>query len=191
MVDIALKCSCGNVRGTATHITPNVGTHLVCCCDDCQAFARFLGREDEILDEYGGTEIFQLPPSQVSFSDGAEQLRCMRLTRKGVYRWYTECCKTPVGNTGPARIPFLGLIRNIMDDDTPDTHLGPIRGYLQVKHARHPPPFKNAHPGFPLSVTLRAIFKMLLWKVAGKGKPSAFFDADGKAVSKPHILESG
>jgi hypothetical protein len=42
----------------------------VCYCADCQAFARFLKRENEILDERGGTSIIQTIPANVTFAEG-------------------------------------------------------------------------------------------------------------------------
>ncbi|MBB3063117.1 DUF6151 family protein [Microbulbifer rhizosphaerae] len=137
MVNIKLKCSCSAVEGKVVGISPNTGTRLVCYCDDCQAFARYLGREKEIADQNGGTDIFQLPPSRIEISKGKEQLRCMRLTPKGMNRWYTDCCKTPIGNTVSGGMPFVGMIHNFMDNaKSRDTDLGPVLGHVQTKFAK-------------------------------------------------------
>ena len=66
MVDIPMRCRCGYMRGVASAVSPSAGFRFVCYCKDCQACARFLKRPD-ILDAGGGTDIFQLPPSQVTF----------------------------------------------------------------------------------------------------------------------------
>jgi len=191
MAEISLKCSCGKVRGLASNITANSGTRIVCYCDDYQAFARYLGREDDVLDEYGGTDIFQITPSQVKLTEGAEQLRCMRLSDKGMYRWYTACCKTPIGNTMSAKVPFVGMIHNFMHDDgTLDEKLGPVRGYTLVKFAKETLPIERKQTGFPWRIILRFIYKLLIWKLTGKGKPTPFFDSSGNPVSKPHILST-
>jgi len=65
------------VRGVARAVSPSAGFRFVCYCKDCQAFARFLERPD-ILDAGGGTDIFQLPPGQVTFTAGLDALRCVR-----------------------------------------------------------------------------------------------------------------
>lgn len=71
----------------------------MCCCMDCQKFAVFLQQEDQILDQYGGTDIFQIPILHVKITEGNEHIACVRLNQKGIYRWYTGCCNTPIGNT--------------------------------------------------------------------------------------------
>jgi len=58
-MDVKLGCSCGSVEGLATNISESSGNRVVCCCDDCQKFADFLQHDQSIVDEFGGTEIFQ------------------------------------------------------------------------------------------------------------------------------------
>src|SRR5215467_13480397 len=96
--DISLRCRCGRVRGIASDVSPSSGFRFVCYCNDCQAFARFLERPD-MLDPAGGTDIFQMPPGCVKLTVGTDAVRCLRLSDKGVLRWYTDCCRTPIGNT--------------------------------------------------------------------------------------------
>ena len=88
---VDLRCQCGAVRGLANTVAPDTGMHVVCMCDDCQAFAHFLERDD-VLDASGGTAIFQLRPAQLEITAGREHLRCMRLSEKGLLRWYAGCC---------------------------------------------------------------------------------------------------
>ena len=97
--EVPLKCSCGSVQGVARDVSPKTGNRLVCMCDDCQAYAHHLGRAEHILDRNGGTEVFQLTPSQLTLTEGREHLRCLRLKEKGLMRWYAGCCNTPVANT--------------------------------------------------------------------------------------------
>jgi len=52
-----LRCQCGLVQGK---VDVRHSVRAVCYCKDCQASARFLGREAEILDRFGGTEIIRL-----------------------------------------------------------------------------------------------------------------------------------
>jgi len=131
-VDIPLRCSCGRVRGLAKDVSAERGNRLVCMCNDCQAYAHWLGQADTLLDEYGGTDVYPLTPSQMTFTAGADQIRCLRLTPRGLLRWHTECCKTPVGNTlASARVPFVGVPLLCMDhlgDGWPrESILGPVR----------------------------------------------------------------
>jgi len=74
-----------------------IQNRCVCYCRDCQAFAHFLGKVDAILDERGGSEIIQVLPRNLTFTQGIELLACMRLTEKGLLRWYAACCNTPIG----------------------------------------------------------------------------------------------
>ncbi|MEO6598333.1 MAG: DUF6151 family protein, partial [Polyangiaceae bacterium] len=62
--DIPLRCDCGKLAGVALGVAPSSGCRVVCYCNDCQAFARFLARPG-ITDEWGGTDIFQIAPSRV------------------------------------------------------------------------------------------------------------------------------
>lgn len=190
MSTINLKCRCGAVQGTATDITPSTGTRVVCCCADCQAFASHLGRGSDTLDEFGGTEIFQMSQSQLQIQQGKENLQSMRLTEKGMLRWYTSCCNTPVGNTMNAKMPFVGVIHSLMDLPDRDSTFGPVRAYVQTQHALGSPNYPTHSKKFPLGITLRIIRKMLLWRLRGQHKPTVFFTDSGQPVSKPIILQS-
>src|SRR3984957_2050797 len=106
---IELRCRCGEVRGTATDLSPRTVNRVVCYCDDCQAFAHQLGRAD-LLDPHGGSDIVQVAPASLSFQRGDDRIVGLRLAPKGLRRWYSSCCKTPLGNTlGPA-VPFVGIV---------------------------------------------------------------------------------
>jgi uncharacterized protein DUF6151 len=85
--------------------SPSSGFRFGCYRKDCQAFARFLGRPD-VLDQAGGTDIFQMPPGRVELTAGADALRCVNLGSRGVFRWYSDCCRTPVANTAGPRLDW-------------------------------------------------------------------------------------
>src|SRR5512146_1569363 len=121
-----LACRCGMVRGFASTEPPY--NHVVCYCRDCQAFAHFLGRADEILDEHGGSEIVQMRTRNLTLSQGADRLACVRLTPNGPLRWYTSCCNTPIGNTAlKPRISFVGLVAACLEKDPPVARsFGPV-----------------------------------------------------------------
>ncbi|MBL4786468.1 MAG: hypothetical protein JKY49_13700 [Cohaesibacteraceae bacterium] len=188
MKDVNLKCNCGKVEGIASGISPSDGTRVVCHCCDCQAFAHYLGKAEQILDQHGGTDIFQITPSQIKITKGVEHLGSMRLTKKGLLRWHTKCCNTPVGNTLSAAMPFVGVIHNFMDDEGKrDDNLGPVRQYVMGKYAINLPAERTIADKFPLSQVLQIMARLLLAKITGKGKPNPFFGNDGRPVSKPVI----
>lgn len=188
MMDVKLKCNCGNVQGIAHNIGANTGNRIVCYCNDCQAFAHFLEGEHTILDQDGGTDIYQTTHAQVEITEGTEHIRCMRLSAKGMFRWYAGCCKTPIGNTLSAGAPFIGMIHNFMDNkDSRDTSLGPIRGYFYTKHAKPSLSEERKKLGIPLTVMLNILVKLLMWKLKGMNKPSPVFDHNGLPISEPNI----
>ena len=96
---VPLACSCGAVRGVLRNANARNGSRLVCMCDDCQTYAHHLGRAGDILDAHGGTEVYQTYPARLGFTQGSEPVRCLRLSPKGLMRWHTGCCRTPIGNT--------------------------------------------------------------------------------------------
>src|SRR3984957_228070 len=100
----------------AREVSPSTGFRFICYCKDCQAFARFLERAD-VLDAAGGTDIFQMPPGRVTLAAGTDAVRCLRLRDTGVFRWYADCCRTPIANTAGPGFPVVGVIHSFMDQD--------------------------------------------------------------------------
>lgn len=193
-MDIELRCSCGALRGIATGLSTATGNRAVCYCDDCQAFAHFLGRADEILDAHGGTDVFQTSSANLRFTGGAERLACVRLTSLGPLRWYASCCGTPVGNTLAIRLaPFLGLMRFALRDDgthTLEEALGPVRWRVEGRYARGAPAGEAVHDRVPVRMILRVARLLLMARLKGDHKRSPFFDArTGKPVAVPQLLD--
>lgn len=93
--DVTFSCTCGRVHGTVHDVAPNRGNHVKCYCRSCQTSARVLHCE-ESLDGMGGTSIYQTIPSKVSFDGGLDHLACLRLSPKGLLRWYASCCDAPL-----------------------------------------------------------------------------------------------
>ncbi len=183
------------------------GTRVVCYCGDCQAFARFLERTD-VLDAAGGTDIYQMAQGRVEITEGASLLRVMRLSPKGLLRWYTECCRTPVGNTVHARLPFVGLILTFMDtaamerggpgeadlaagERARDAVLGPPRARIHGADAIGGCP-AGVHPRVSPTLIARLFPLLATWWLTGKGTPSPFFDtrpgANGAPRAEPRVL---
>lgn len=188
--DIPLRCACATIRGTALAAAPSTGNHVVCYCNDCQAFARFLGRPD-ITDEQGGTDIFQMAPGRVRITAGMDALACVRLSEKGLHRWYCRDCRTPIGNTVSARVPFVGLIHTFMDHSGegrgPAELLGEpiLHGFKKYATGRIPP-----HPNdiSMLRFFARSTRLMATWLLTGVASPSPFFAKNGVARSTPQVL---
>jgi hypothetical protein len=191
VTDLPLRCACGKLQGLALNVAQSVGRRVVCCCDDCQAFARFLGRDD-ITDEWGGTDIVPMPPARVRITQGTENLTCMRLSEKGLFRWYCAQCKTPIGNTVNARVPFVGLFCNFIDlasdGRTRDEVLGRPAGYAMTKFATGKLP-QNVQEYSRLRSFSRAMLLVGKWWITQAGSPSPFFDERTGAPSvEPRIL---
>lgn len=181
----SLKCRCGKVTGQMQAKAAKMGTRIICYCEDCQAFLKFLGTDDKYLDEYNGTDIFQVPVSHLEITVGEEHIRCLRLTEKGMFRWYTNCCKTPIGNTFSAKWPFIGLIHSFMSaQDKRDTILGPVYAHVNRKALTKSLPSERDQTGSLIIVLL----KILGWKLKGLGKPNPFFDDKGNPITKPKII---
>jgi hypothetical protein len=185
-----LCCRCGHVRGVAKEIAPYAGFRFICYCQDCRAFARFLDRPD-VLDTAGGTDILHLPTGRVELTAGADAVRCLRFSSK-VFRWYTDCCRTPVGNTAGPRFPIVGLIHSFMDHSpdgrSRDEVLGAALCRIFERSAVGPlPPNAPAPPSFGL-LALRGS-KLLGWWLPGLGRPNPFFDDQTNApLSVPRVF---
>lgn len=191
MTQISLKCKCGAVEGSIENVSPDVGNHIVCYCNDCQAFANHLPASEEILDEWGGTRIYQTAPWNIRIDKGIENLQCLRLTPKGLNRWYTECCKTPVGNNISAKLPFMGVIHSFFDqDEQAESKLGPVRGYHKLESAKDGVPASIMDTGMPLRTTVAVFWRLLKWKLTGRNRPNLFFTESGQCISRPKILKN-
>jgi hypothetical protein len=184
---VEVRCRCGEVRGIVTDPSPRTVNRVICYCDDCQAFAHQLGRAD-LLNDRGGSDIVQVAPSAVSFTKGQDRIAGLRLTPKGLYRWHTTCCNTPVGNTlGPA-VPFVGIPVQSFDAPRPDDVFGPPMGAILGKYAVGEPP--TGSTGFNLALMLRAIGRVIGWRIGGKTWPHPFFARETRAPAYPLTVVS-
>ncbi|MCY7296764.1 DUF6151 family protein [Alteromonas sp. a30] len=187
MSEVLLQCQCKKVEGRILNVSPKDGTRVSCYCKDCQAFAQALHKQDSVLDEFGGTDIYQASPARVKIEKGQEHVSCLRLTEQGLYRWYAGCCNTPIANTLSPDKPFVGLIHSFIADTDKEAKLGQpqARANLRGATARIPDSMK-----LPLSerrYVWRILSRILWWKLSGQGKPNPFFK-DDKPVVAPKIL---
>jgi len=185
-----LQCSCGTLKGYVSH--PKRVNRVVCYCKDCQAFAHFLGRADEILDAKGGTDVIQTVPANVTFTEGQQVLACMRLSPKGLLRWYARCCNTPIGNTlADFRISFIGLIHTCLEN--PDKSLGesfgPVRMWSFTKSAKEPT--KSRRAAMTAGI-LRFLAMLIRARISGDYKRTPLFLPHiGVPVVTPKVLSQG
>jgi hypothetical protein len=185
-----LQCRCGTIKGLVAD--PRNVNRAVCYCRDCQAFAHFLGNVDAILDERGGSQIIQILPKNLTFTQGIEALACMRLTEKGLLRWYAGCCNTPIGNTlATPKFSFIGLVHNCLESPgaSLDESFGPIRAWVNTKGAKGEP--KPALKG--QGATVGWFFKAVLRaRLNGDYKKTPLFHPDtAKPVVTPRVLSAG
>lgn len=179
---VEVRCRCGEVRGIVTDQSPRTVNRVVCYCDDCQAYAHQLGRAD-LLNAKGGSDIVQFAPNTLRFTRGQGRIVGLRLTPKGLYRWYATCCNTPVGNTlGPA-VPFVGIPVQSFDTARPDEAFGEPKCEIFGKFAVGEPP--PGSTGMNLSIMLRAVGKVIGWRLGGKTWPHPFFTRETRAPTYP------
>ena len=185
-----LQCQCGTLKGTLSH--PERVNRVVCYCRDCQAFAHFLGRAAETLDPQGGTDVIQTLPARLTFTTGQEVLACVRLSEKGLVRWYAKCCNTPIGNTlMDFRISFIGLVHNCLQtpDKSLDASFGPVRMWSFTKGAKG-----GEVKSKPLAMTaglLRMIAMLTRARITGAYKRTPLFSPDtGAPIAAPKILST-
>jgi hypothetical protein len=181
-----LQCRCGTLKGFID--TSNPVNRAVCYCRDCQAFAHYLGRSSEILDGNGGTDVVQTIPAKVTLT--RENLACIRLTEKGLVRWYAKCCNTPIGNTtANYRVSFVGLIHNCLDvaPASLNDSFGPVRMWSFSKNAK--PKIDKGSPFGMVPGILRILGMVLAARLNGAYKRTPFFFTDtGIPIVTPKIL---
>ncbi len=184
---VSIRCTCGKVRGLAHDAELDSVSRAVCYCRWCKAQAHHLGRDD-LLDEQGGTDVFQLSPARLEITEGLEHLAALRFTSKGPLRWYASCCNAPIANTFDTdRVPFLGLSTAIVDTERhdPDVVLGPVRAGIHGDFSGEQALALHHTRGKTLSMVVRLAALMGGWWLKGDAKRSPFFDASGAPIREP------
>jgi hypothetical protein len=183
-----IRCRCGAFEAEVYH--PELGTRAICYCRDCQAFAHFLGLPDGMLDSLGGTDIVAVRPRYVKFSRGVENLTCMSLSPKGTLRWYTSCCRTPIGNTPrDYRQSHVGLVHSCLElsGASLDSSFGPVRMRVNVQGAKAKPG-RNSPFGFAAAV-LHYLGSLTWSRLSGKYRVNPFFvGPSGNPRVEPRVL---
>lgn len=182
MTDVAFSCSCGTLKGVVHEAAPTTGCHLICYCKDCRAFARHMDQM-EALEPGGGSPLVQVLPARIEITQGADQIACLRLSPKGLHRWYAACCKTPLANTvGSSRMPLAGMWRPLFESTDA---FGPVVTHGFTKAALPGGPRKDKGLGRMMGgLAKRALAAYL----NGTARQSPFFDAAGAPVAIPQII---
>jgi len=180
-----LRCQCGAIRGYVA--LPAKTVRAICYCRDCQAFARYLGRAGDILDEHGGTDILATAPSHVRFEQGLDALACMSLSDTGILRWYASCCRTPFGNTPRDRkTHYVGLVHSCLAEQPLNASFGPARIRLNTKSARGS---VSATPISTALAILKLIGLIIPARLTRQYDDSPFFDpVSGGPIKQPRVL---
>ncbi len=194
MVDVPIRCSCGAVKGRLLDVSRKTVNRVMCYCKYCQRYAHILGREEGMLDDRGGTEVFQVSPARFVFDEGIEHVVCLRLTPKGPLRWHTECCKMALANTlSTQRVPFVGVSVICLDqpsvDGALDELLGPIRARVNGKFSKEEAKALKATRLALVAMLTRYGSMMAGWKLRGHHKRSPFFNNQtGEPIATPHLV---
>ncbi len=184
MAEVSLSCKCGTLTGVLHDCDASSGSRVVCYCKDCQAGAGALDASDVLMSR-GGAELFQTIPARLEITQGGDKLACLRLSPKGLMRWYASCCDTPMFNTmGSPKLRFVGVLVPAIKPDDRD-HLGPVISIANTG---------GAAPGAePLKDRglLRAVFNILarhFGAILRGSNSTPFFGQDGAAVVAPKVL---
>ena len=113
----------------------------------------------------------------------------MSLSDRGLLRWYTSCCNTPIGNTPrDFKTSYVGLLHSCLSKRAPSLQdsFGPVRMVLQTKSA------KGQVKSTPMSnfVTMLKIMKSVIaTRISGGYKHNPFFVEDsGTPIKQPRVL---
>lgn len=179
-----IQCVCGAVRAQIERS----GTHnrLICYCEDCRAFAHFLGRGREVLDAQGGTEIVQVAQPRLRFLQGEEHLAAVRLSEKGLIRWYAACCRTPIGNTmADPKVSVIGLVHSCLDSAKINEDFG---NNVAVVHAGTALGDAKPRQRGVLGVITRTLWIVCVNLFSGRYKKSPLFNESGSPRLVPTTL---
>jgi hypothetical protein len=187
MTNLPVRCQCGAIQGTLHNVSPSTTQHLTCHCDDCRTFIRHIGRADDLLTAHGGITVVQTSPPCLTIEQGIEHVGCIRLSPKGLLRWYATCCNTPLANMlDKPGLPFIGVQRCTLPDDA-ESILGPSTG-IQGRFATGDRSTLQAHNTAPMVVFVRTAYRLGVNVLRGQARPSPFHKPDGSFITTPTVL---
>ena len=165
-------------------MSPAVGTHLICYCGDCRAYARHL-RDRDVLDPAEGTELFQTSAGRLHIETGHDRIACLRMTRRGPVRWYATCCRSALANTPTvAAVPFAGIYAARLGPNR--DAIGPVVAQVFTEAAVTPGGHRPRKFGLS-QVLLRFLRITAAARLAGDHRRHPFFP-DGRPLALPTRL---
>jgi hypothetical protein len=172
--DVGFGCSCGQITGTLRGIDGWTGSLAVCHCPDCRAAEVYLHQPDP---DPNGVRLYQTTPDRIQFITGQDKLAVLRLSDKGLMRWYAVCCGAPLFNTMPGpKFGFASLHVARVADPAP---LGPVIGDVNGP---------GGNSGLARLV-LGVLRRSTLARLSGRWKQTPFFDVGtGAPVVAPKVL---
>lgn len=182
-----LACRCGQVALSVD--TDGAGTRVVCYCKDCRAAARLCPEPEALLTAEGGVDIWQTTPDRVTITAGAENLEVIRLSPKGLMRWRTTCCGTPMCNMlESSHLPFVGMLLRPGMPDGADKLLGPAKNHVYTAFALpgRGAPSKDVGFGRAGFALLR---RMIVTRLSGRGRINPFRNPDGTVIAPVHVAD--
>jgi hypothetical protein len=187
VVACRLRCWCGALEGIVTN--PARASHVVCYCEYCQAYAHLLGLPQRLLDEHGGSHLLQTLPANITFTSSLETLVCLRLTPRGMLRWYARCCGAPIGNTlANPKLSVIRLVHACLDTGGASLEeiFGPVTAWRHTVDATGKPRPKSAGR----SRMTRWLFNaMLNARLNGDYRRTPFFNPDtGAPIVTPRQI---
>ena len=184
---LSFRCRCGALQG---ELEPgDVYARATCYCRDCQAFARTLGRGADVLDAKGGTDVLAMLPAGLRLTTGGAQLACLSLGPKGLLRWHSACCDTPIANTPrDPKTPYVGVLAHCVagGPDVLDATFGPSRIALSTDSALGQVAATPLRAGLGV---LRIMWGMLRARLNGRHRDNPFFQPGTRQpVAEPRVL---
>jgi hypothetical protein len=185
---LAFSCQCGRVTGHIERAIATEGDHIVCHCTDCRDLVRHLGQDARVLDQFGGTALFQSRCARVRLETGLDQLACLHMTTAKTLRWYAACCSSPLFNTyANGRVPYVTTILANCNAADIRQLLGTPIGHLFTKEATSD---ASALPQLSMAGLMRRfLVRMIKDMVSGDRRRSMLFDPQTLApIATPRYL---
>lgn len=176
---LTFSCKCGEVQGHLSVAARKAGTRVQCFCADCRAAEIHLTQRDPAPHP---VDLFQTTPDGLHITQGADNLRLLRLSPRGLMRWYAGCCGTPIGNTlGKPGLPFVGLNSHLFTDPA---SLGKVRAKAFISRPGQPPRSKGAG-----RMAFGIVTRMITSRLSGRWRETPFFDVEsGAPVAEAEVL---
>lgn len=181
-----IRCRCGQLEG---ELAAGNTMRFACYCRSCQAYAHALGNPAQVLDARGGTDVVATVQQHVRFTKGADQLACLSLSGRGIYRWYASCCNTPIGNTArDPRLSYIALVHSCLGPSASalDTQFGSER--IAV-HTGAPKPRRAYRTGRAMLSVARLIGAVVRARLTGRWKNTPLFAPNAAPLVAPRVLD--